>query len=217
MVELVIVVTIMWLLIMATTVYLGWSWEKRKVIEGQWCAAALWWEISNYVFYTLTSKRLRLSSTETISPNYYIIQFSWSDNGICSSWHECNKIIFSYSTWENPTEIKDYKTIDITNTCRQNRQYLKFYWSWTKTEYIVMNKWFSPKSINDQEVFYLQWSDWRKLSWDIIVWLCLDGDKCSNPKQIWKFVADARPQTITLKNCRFYEVDDGTKCKEREQ
>lgn len=216
MVELVIVVTIMWLLIMATTVYLGWSWEKRKVIEGQWCAAALWWEISNYVFYTLTSKRLRLSSTETISPNYYIIQFSWSDNGICSSWHECNKIIFSYSTWENPTEIKDYKTIDITNTCRQNRQYLKFYWSWTKTEYIVMNKWFSPKSINDQEVFYLQWSDWRKLSWDIIVWLCLDGDKCSNPKQIWKFVADARPQTISLKNCRFYD-DDPTKCKEREQ
>lgn len=217
MVELVIVVTIMWLLIMATTVYLGWSWEKRKVIEGQWCAAALWWEISNYVFYALTSKKLRLSNTETISPNYYIIQFSWSDNnGICTSWHECNKIIFSYSIWDL-TDIKNYKSVDITNTCRQNRQSLKFYWSWTNTNYIVMNKWFSPKSISDQEVFYLQWNDWRKLlSWDIIVWLCLDGDECSNPKQIWKFVADARPQTISLKNCKFYD-DDPTKCKEREQ
>ena len=174
MIELVIVVTIMWLLIMATTVYLGWSWEKRKVIEGQWCAAALWWEISNYVFYALTSKKLRLSNTETISPNYYIIQFSWSNNGICSSWHECNKIIFSYSTWDL-TDIKDYKSVDITNTCRQNRQSLKFYWSWTNTNYIVMNKWFSPIEFND-DIFSLHWNNWsndfKLLEGDIIIVLC---------------------------------------------
>ena len=214
MVELVIVVTIMWLLILATTVYLGWSGEKRKVIEGQWCAAALWGEISNYVFYTLTSKKLRLSDTETVSPDYYIIQFTWWNSAICSSWNECDKIVFSYSTWDL-TNIKDYKTVDVTNTCRQNRQNLKFYRSWTDTEYIIMNKWLSPKSISDQEVFYLAWSGWMKLVWDIIVWLCLNSE-CSNPKQLWKFVADARPQTISLKNCRFYQVEDPTKCEERE-
>ncbi len=205
----------MWLLIMATTVYLGWSEEKRKVIEWQWCAAALWWEITNYVFYTLTSKKLRLSDTESISPNYYIIYFTWGDAATCSSWHECNKIVFSYSTWEDPTNIKDYKTVDITNTCRQNRQNLKFYRSWTNnTKYIIMNKWLSPRSISNQEVFYLSW-DSMNLSWEIIVWLCLNGD-CTDPKQIWKFVADARPQTISLKNCRFYQAEDPTKCEERE-
>lgn len=217
LIELIVVITIIGLLILATTVYLGWSGEKRKVIEWQWCAAAIWWEITNYVFNTITSKKLKISNNESVSPNYYIIQFTWwNDNNFCLSWNECDKIIFSYSTWENyPTNIKEFKTISSSSVCRQNKQPLKFYWSWVEINYIIMNKWLSPRNISNQEVFYLSWNT-IAMSWDIIIWLCLNSE-CSTPKQIWKFVADARPQTISIKNCRFYDEDNPTKCKEREK
>ncbi len=218
LIELVVVITIIGLLILATTVYLGWSGEKRNVIEWQWCAAAIWWEITNYVFNTLTSKKLKLSNNESISPNYYIIQFTWwKETTPCLSWNECDKIIFSYSTWEDyPTNIKEFKTISSSSVCRQNKQPLKFYWSWTDTNYIIMNKWLSPRDVSNQEVFYLSWNIDRYMSWDIIIWLCLNSE-CTTPKQIWKFVADARPQTISIKNCRFYDETNPTKCKEREE
>lgn len=215
LIELIIVITIIWILIMASTVYFGWSGEKRKVIEWQWCAASIWWEITNYVFYTITSKKLKISDNDFVSPNYYIIQFTWWDTANCESWHECDKIVFSYSTWEDPTNIQNYKIVDSSNTCRQNRQTLKFYWSWSASNYIIMNKWLSPRREGNQQVFYLSWTT-RDMSWDIIIWLCLKND-CTELKQIWKFVADARPQTISLKNCRFYDSENPTKCKEREQ
>lgn len=215
LIELVIVVAMIWILIMATTVYLGWSDEKRKTIEAQWCAASIWWKINNFIFYTLTSKKLKISSSKYESPNYYIIQLTWWTSESCLSWDQCNKIIFSYSTWENPTNIKLYETVDIANTCQWNNQLLVFYRSWWNIKHIIMSKWLSPRSNKNSDAFYLSW-DTKRFTWDIIIWLCLHKD-CTTPKEIWKFAADARPQTVTLKNCRFYEDTDWNKCKEREQ
>ena len=78
-----------------------------------------------------------------------------------------------------------------------------------------MNKWFSPKNINDKNVFYVSGNNSIALTWDVIVGLCLNKD-CDKPKEIWKFVADARSQTISFRNCKFYDNDDQTKCKTRE-
>lgn len=202
-----------WILMMATTMYLGWSDEKRKTIEAQWCANTIWWEINNFLFYTLTSKNLK-TNENIISPNYYIIEFTWwNTNNYCSSGNMCDKINLSYSTWDTPVDITTYKTLSISN-CNQNNK-LKFYRSWTETNYIIMNKWFSPKSIDDRNVFYLSNNIWIALLWDVIVWLCLNSD-CSDPKEIWKFVADARSQTISFRNCKFYDNNNPTKCKTRE-
>lgn len=203
---------------MATTVYLGWSGEKRKVIEAQWCANTIWWEINNFLFYTLTSKNLKISDSETISPNYYIVELTWWEtNSNCSSSNLCKEINLSYSTWENPIDITPYKTLNISNTCQQNNQPLRFYRSWFDTTYVIMNKWFSPKSISDKNVFYLKNNTNNNISllWNIIVWLCINSE-CSNPKEIWKFVADARSQTISFRYCKFYDNDNPSKCKTRE-
>ena len=202
------------ILMMATTVYLGWTDEKRKIIAAQWCINTIWWEINNFVFYTLTSKNLGHNS-ETISPDFYIVEFTWWNDVYCSSSNTCNKINLSYSIWDTPENIITYKTLNISNICQQNNQPLKFYRDWWETSYIIMNKWFSPRNIkHNEEIFYLSWNH-KRLSWDVIVWLCLN-DECSNPKEIWKFVADARSQTISTRNCKFYDDDDPTKCKTRE-
>lgn len=194
--------------------YLGWSDEKRKIIEAQWCVNTIWWEINNFLFYTLTSKNLRLSESEVISPEYYIVEFTWWDSNYCSNEHMCDKINLSYSTEDTPENMTIYKTLKISSTCQQTKQPIKFFRSWLNVNYIIMNKWFSPKSITNKEVFYLSWNE-KKLVWDIIIWLCLNSE-CSSPKEISKFVADARSQTISSKNCKYYDKDDPTKCKTRE-
>ncbi len=213
----IVVVMMIWILMMATTMYLGWSDEKRKTIEAQWCTNSIWWEINNFLFYTLTSKHLKLSETETISPNYYIIEFTWWNSSYCSSWNKmCDKINLSYSTWDEPTDINVYKTITISSACQQNNQQLKFFRSWSEATQIIMNKWFSPRSINDRNVFYLKdINNNTLLLWYLIVWLCLNKD-CTDPKEIWRFVADARSQTVSLANCKYYDNDNPTKCKTRE-
>lgn len=212
----IVVVMMIWILMMATTMYLGWSGEKRKTIEAQWCVNSIWWEINNFVFHTLTSKNLKLSESESIFPNYYIIEFTWWNDSYCSSSGQmCDKINLSYSTWDEPTNINIYKTISIPTTCQWNKQPLIFFRSWSETNYIIMNKWFSPKSINDKNVFYLKSNSSTELIWDIIIWLCLNSE-CDSPKEIWKFIADARSQTVSLTTCKFYDNDNPTKCKTRE-
>lgn len=202
-----------WILMMATTMYLGWSGEKRKTIEALWCANSIWWEINNYLFYTLTSKHL---NSEIQSPNYYIIEFTWWIGSYCSSGNMCDKINLSYSTWDDPTDIEVYRTLTISTTCQQNNQPIKFFRSWTETTHIIMNKWFSPKNINDRNTFYLKDINGNnELLWYIIVWLCLNKD-CTSPKEIWRFVADARSQTVALATCKYYDNDNPTKCKTRE-
>lgn len=214
LIELVIVVAMIWILIMATTVYLWWTDEKRKIIEAQWCAATIWWEIHNYLFSTLTSKKLKISNSQTESPNYYIIELTWSN---CSSW--CDMINFSYSTWEDPTNIQIYKTLSVSNTCHQTKQPIRFIWSWgnTDTQYIVMNKWFSPRNdIINKKIFYIEGSgSSQSILWDIIITVCIDRN-CSTLKEISKFIVDWRSQTISLRNCKFYQDNDPTKCKTRE-
>jgi len=211
---LVIVVTMIWLLIMATTLYLGWTDEKRKIIEWQWCAYSLWWELSNFVFYALTSKNLRSPDWEIVSPNYYIIQLTGWDTTECTEDNMCKDIKLLYSTWET-SDMKEYRTVSISRACSHNNIPLKFYWKWDNADYIVMVKWFSQTSISDSKVFYIdKW--WSKIfTWDIIIWLCLNSE-CSSPKEIWKFAVDSRPQSISVKNCKFYDTDDPTKCSERE-
>lgn len=208
MIELVIVVTIIWILILATTIYIGGSDEKRKVIEAQWCANTIWWEINNFIFYAITSKHLRIDDDNTIAPSYYIIQLTWCEY---NTW--CDKINLSYNTWSS---INTYKTLSISNTCQQTRQSLRFYWSWdnSSTKYVKMNKWLSPKDITEKNVFRITDNGSIQLIWDIITAVCLNND-CTNFKEIWKFRVDSRSQTISRKNCKFYD-EDPSKCKERE-
>ena len=63
LIEIIVVVMMIWILMMATTMYLGWNGEKRKTIEAQWCVNSIWWEINNFVFHTITSKNLKLSES----------------------------------------------------------------------------------------------------------------------------------------------------------
>ena len=114
---------------MATTVYLGGSDEKRKIIEAQWCANTIWWEINNFIFYTLTSKNLKIGD-DPISPTHYIVQLSWSNDDWtapdCLIWDPCDKLVLSYITETDESSINTYKTLSTANTCRQTRQPLNF-------------------------------------------------------------------------------------------
>ncbi len=218
LVELIIVIGVIWILMMATTVYLSWTDEKRKVIEAQWCASAIWWELNNFVFYALTSKTLK-DNNIPVSPTHYIVQLTWCET--TTSWTYCNKIDLSYDTWDvGPAQTNLYKTVSTSSACRQTKQPLLFYWAessnstWRK---IKMNKWFSPISMNNRNVFYIDkgWPTQIALSWDIITATCFDDD-CDGKKEIWKFWVDARSQTISRRNCKFYD-EDLTTCKEREE
>lgn len=222
-IELTISIAVIWILMMATTVYLTWSDEKRRIIEAQWCATTLWWEMTNFVFYTLTSKNLRISSSETVSPDFYTIQLAWwawtPTNNCINRENRCDKIIFWYADAANEENITEYSTISSQTSCRWNKCDLGYYRTWWNFQYIKMNKWFLPRSVTDRKIFYLK-EPWdinddstKKLYWEIIITLCLNDD-CSNPKEIWKWVADARSQTIALKYCKFYNDDNS--CKERE-
>ena len=79
-----------------------------------------------------------------------------------------------------------------------------------------MNKWFSISADDPSknQVFDLNWSSAQ--TWDIIISLCIN-DNCTNPKQISRFVVDWRSQTISTKNCKYYQDNDPTKCKTREE
>jgi competence protein ComGC len=226
MVELITAIAIIWVLMMATTVYLWWTNEKRKVIEAQWCTATIWWEINNFVFYALTSKNLRLNSSTTTSPEYYIIQLTWSSiawqnctkTNFESNWTICDEIVLSYDSWDN--QIRTYSSLSVWNTCRGNNSHIWYFWSWSNSniKYVKMNKWFSITTDDPHEkrVFGVEYTNGTKgLLWDIIVVLCLNSD-CKDPRQISKFAIDWRSETITAKNCKFYQSDDPNKCKERE-
>ena len=146
-----------------------------------------------------------------ISPSYYIIQLTW-----CSeSWY-CDKIDLLYDKWDWTNNL--YRTVSISTSCQQSKQPLLFYWSWNDNtiKRIKMNKWFSPKDISDKNVFYIEksWTPGIALLWNILTSTCFDNS-CKSTKEIWKFLVDARSQTVSRKNCKFYD-DDLTKCKERE-
>lgn len=212
------------------TVYLWKSWDRSKSIEAEWCANALWWTLDNYVYYTLTSRNLRLTDnlSEAISPAYYFIQLTGTSNPEkkcipenIGSWFFCKKIILWYSEEDIPTEINEYKNVTVSNTCRHGKPHLWFYRAWWTSgdiQYIRMNKWFTPKEANAERVFFLQqnWDteDDKLLTWDIMVVLCSD-DSCEWWKQIGKRQVDARSQTIAFKKCRYYE-DNWNICKTRE-
>lgn len=216
LIETIIVVAIIWILMMGTTIYLQWSDEKRKIIEAQWCTSTLLWEMNNFIFYALTSKNLRISNSQTISPDFYYISIETNPvyNNIKSN------IVLGYSTWNNSVsntgDIKIFKTLNPSDTCHQNIK-MNFVRTWSnEMEFITMNKWFSPVKVNNSNVFYIKW--WQNeqlLIWDIIIYLCLDNN-CNTQKETVKWVVDWRTQTISLKNCRFYQIDDSTKCNERE-
>lgn len=236
LIELIITVSVIWILIAWMTIYLWWSNEKRKIIEAQWCASAIWWEINNFLFHALTSKSIKVSdSTPAITPDYYIIKLAWwnSDSNLsyngsnynnCTTdnyknWNDkfCSDFVLSYAI-ENQNTITTYKTINSSNTCKQydsNLKYIRDDNDKWEIAYININKWFSPVRNEDQRVFYLQRTDNKKiLLWNVLAILCLD-DECLRKKEIWKRVVDGRSQTISLKKCKFYN-DDNSTCKTRE-
>lgn len=207
---------------MATTIYLWWTDEKRKSIEAQWCAATIWGEITNFVFYALTSKILKLDGNPQV-PEYYYLSLTWGDNNgqnciIGNTW--CDTIVFSFATWNNI--ITEYETHTPWNTCRWSNSRLRFNRSWTTSndiKQVKMNKWFTvnENNINDKNVFVLENNWWSSIQfvWDIIISVCLNPD-CTDPREITKYAVDWRSQTISTKNCKFYEYNDANKCRERE-
>ena len=220
-IEMVVVIAMVWILIMATTIYLWWTDERRKVIEAQWCAASLWWEMANYVFYALTSKNLRDNNDKVVFPSSYMIQLTWDSGVACNSgvrnWlsGHCDKLNFLFKTWG--TDSFSYKIYSAWNSCRWNNARLSLYWDWDDVDYVEMKKWFMPTRDSAKgEVFYLKTNFNNRLTWNIIVWLCLNSE-CSTPKEISKWVVDARAQTISTGNCKFYQENDPTKCEEREK
>lgn len=245
------------ILILWMTVYLWNSGDRAKSIEAEWCANALWWALSNYVFYTLTSKNIRVTPDgDPIPPTYYYISLTGGNSTAekkcipTNIWsgHFCNKILLQYATWYHDPILWDpthylYKEVTVNNTCRHGKPEIWFYrdaWdlSWN-IDYISMNKWFTPREVNAERVFYLHDVDWielgedkeKLLTWDIIVVLCED-ESCNWWKQIGKRQVDARSQTISFKrcvyyksgeewhmcktweDCRVYDSDDPTLCKE---
>lgn len=223
LIELIIVIAIVWVLMMATTVYLWGTDEKRKVIEAQWCAASIWGEMTNFVFYTLTSKNLRYND-KPVSPTYYIVSLTWSSTSHnCTrdhTWSLCNTIVFSFLTWNtfNINKSVIYETKTPWDICHWLNSNIKFLRSWSTNNnisYAKMNKWFTENEENtsDHNVFTL--GPTQQFVWDIVTVLCLNSD-CSTPKEISRFVVDWRSQTISTKNCKFYEANDANKCKTRE-
>lgn len=215
--EMIIVIAIIWILMAWTTVYLQWSDDTRKIIEAQWCASTIWWTINNYIFYSLTSKNLRISDNETDSPDLYAIKLT-----DCNGDHLCDSLEFydyicddincsSYSQWAYD------RTYNISDTCHttQSKIKVKREWSVNNISEIKMNKWFTRTKKANSNIFYIQ--DWEntKLIWEIILVVCID-DNCSITKEVSKRVVDWRTQTISLKNCGIYKEDDKYKCEERE-
>lgn len=223
------------------TIYLWNSGDRAKSIEAEWCANAIWGTLTNYVYYTLTSKNLRFPDNSTVSPTYYYIELTGGtadSTHRCTaeniySWYFCNQILLQYATWYiqnlDPEHFL-YQEVTVSNTCRHAKPNLWFYREWwpsSDIQYIRMNKWFDPKEVKDERVFFLQHS-WdvlaqsnKLLTWNIIVVLCTDEScSCDNKwcarKQIGKLRVDARSQTISFKKCSFYDSEHPNICKTRE-
>lgn len=208
------------------TMYLGNQWERAKVIEAEWCANTFNWQINNQIFDALTSKIIN-SGNHSYSPDFYLIELSWSnsnDESNCTSdnsWVFCDKIIFRYaSLWEH--DIIDiswaFDSVITNKICHLWNTSLQFYRSWSNDiKYIRMNKWFSPILWTEAKVFGIH-TTWNMnndlLNWDIFVNACFDNE-CSWQKQIWKRHIDARSQTIWFKKCKLYSETEDI-CEERE-
>ena len=204
--ELIMTIAIIWVLMMWMTVYIWWSDEKRKIIEAQWCANTILWEMSNYAFFALTSKSLR-SDSNLISPDFYWIKLGDDDS-----------IKLNYYIWNtkpnNINDFTDFRTLTVSQTCRQNNSKLLFNWENDDISGVIMNKWFTPVDLSENRIFYLLWNNNKYLTWDIIITLCID-DSCDTKKQFAKWTFDGRTQIISLTNCAFYN-DDKSTCKTRE-
>jgi prepilin-type N-terminal cleavage/methylation domain-containing protein len=207
--EMIIVIVIIWVLMAWTTIYLQWSDETRKVIEAQWCATTIWWYINNFIFYSLTSRNLRISASNIISPDIYAIKLA-----DCNSNDLCDSIEF-YGDEEK------YQTINIYDTCHTSQNNLRIRRGWDEGEkpsndsIIKINKWFSPKKLSEKNIFYIDdnWATPPPLIWEIIMVLCLDKN-CSVTKDVTERVVDWRTQTISLRNCAYY--NENRTCKTRE-
>ena len=208
--EMIIVIVIIWILMAWTTIYIQWSDETRRTIEAQWCATTIWWHINNYIFYSLTSKNLR-SNTGPESPDLYAISLSGCNNWFCDSFE-----FFDYIDDNGTYKTGNYsKTYNIADTCNISQWKLNVHRKELNNDSIIkMNKWFSPVSINNKNIFYIQ--DWESnpvLLWEIIMDLCLDSN-CNTQKQVSERVVDWRTQTIYSRNCDFY--NENRTCKTRE-
>ena len=220
LIELVVVVTMIWILIMATTVYLWWADEKRKIIEAQWCASTIHGELSNFVFYALTSKNLKIDWNE-ISPDCYRIGV-WSGKCIDendTTW--CGYIslnVANYSVEQGQDQNQQlFKTLNSPSTCHKNWIDLRFIWHTSITandheiKRIIINKWLTANDpfIIDHDGSY------KTLTGEIIVLLCLNSD-CNSRKEISKYEIDWRSWTISLVNCKRYSMEDSGRCELRE-
>ena len=221
----VVVVTIIWILTLWMTIYLDWTWDRAKDIEAESCAKSILWNMNNFLFATLTSKTLEDSEWNEVSPNYYTIQLSrWNFNWTTScnrgnftnEKHTfCNEVALWYLTGNENTPYTAYWA---NNTCQQNNTKLWFFRSWNDNiNYIKMNKWFSPLSLEETNVFFITTDDPNNklLYWDIIIVRCNDDD-CNSRRELWKREVDARTQTIAYAKCKFYKENPANECLERE-
>ena len=240
--ELILVVAIIWVLTLWMTAYMWNSWERAKIIEAQWCANAIWWELKNYVYNALTSKNLK-SGDNYVSPEYYFISLINSTSPDTKPWCKneneyCYDIALSYAFEKEPNPVIQrkkniqYKIINNKNICHKEKIKLRYIFTWwgpiaeaSYIYHIFMNKWFTPRKVNEKKVFFMpKWNYWyenglfeetRLLTWDIIAMLCYNKG-CDSWKDIGRFHIDARSQTIEFQKCKFYKEEEPTRCKTRE-
>lgn len=203
------------------TIYLDWTWDRAKNIEAESCAKSFLWNMNNFLYYTLTSKILKDADWNEVSPNYYTIQLSWWN----SNWSVCNRANFSGDKifcnnvvlwYLSGEENIPYMTYTVGNACQQNNIKLWFYRSGSENiNYVKMNKWFSPLSLEETNVFFITTDNDKLLYEDIILIRCND-QSCTSRKELWKREVDARTQTITYAKCKFYKEDPANECRERE-
>ena len=112
-------------------------------------------------------------------------------------------------------ETNTYKTLTPWANCRQNNWTKLVYYRWDNIKLISMNKWFAPSSYNDKNPFRLNHlgDNANVLYWEIIIVACISwDDDCTWRKEVAKRVIDPRSQSITLKNCKFYNETNPTLC-----
>lgn len=195
--EILIVLVMMGIIATAMMVYLSDPEEKTIMYKAEWCLNTINGELQNSLMIALTSKGYK-DETISIFPDYYTISLSetWFElygkeaNGSGYLMKEINKSECKTSFEQPFIFVKEgFSTLEMT------RGYAKI----------------SPK---DTFTFILKNNDDILFTGEVLVKLDLWEER---KKEFAKFLIDARNQSITMKKCIFYKVENENECEEWEQ
>jgi hypothetical protein len=162
--------------------------------------------IKNFTNAAMTSKQLRISSTTSVFPDYYIIEFQPTTKTIAFKYEGTDK--------ENNPTSGTYQEIKLEGGCKKEN--INFAFATGATVSILrMNTGF--RQIKPNELFTFSLTSGataeREFHEEIPINVCLD-ETCS--KEFFKWVIDTRSQGIFTSKCLFYSEEDSLKCKTRE-